>query len=230
MVSSVCTSKTDFFGLAGLGEREQEKSRQQYFVSKYVHEGRLTTCADAGMTLQDAVGIRAWMFSRYNLVAAESEAASSITAAGAISDPFSRVLGGDKYDVVMGSGTGSKRAVLLELIGYSLTLGACLAAVVELGVMGYHMNAGRLRVQRDWMLFSLLAQVVVVVLFFLAVPAVALWWHRNSVESAGWRNMALLVGFLCVVEANMIRTKVSIMRYLGKKLKGEEKEKAEKKD
>jgi len=178
-----------------------------------VNERKVTTCAEAGMTLQGAVALRAWTFVRDQMMAVMIWELAFIPELPA--DAWLHHL-----FVILGVALGSDPHLLasrpmiqplVDGISFFLVLGAALAALVEAAVLMYHFSAPDAQAQARWMKTSLLIQSALVLFFFLALPAGLVVLHHEHLGSMAY-GLVLLLLFLVAVEAKMILVKQKIVK------------------
>lgn len=172
--------------------------------------GTLVDCAAAGPT--GAAALRAWAFLRDDLMAVmiwELAFIPELPADAWLHHIF----------VILGVALGSDPHIaykdfqpLLDGVTFFLVLGGALAFAVEACVLGFHLSAGTGPVaQARWMERSIVVQVVVVLVFFVILPASMILLHTKEF---GGETILLLVllAFLVVVEMKMVSVKVAIAR------------------
>lgn len=171
------------------------------------------TCEDAGMTLGDAVALRAWTFARDDMMAVmvwELAFIPELPADAWLHHLFV-ILG-----VVIGSDgqlLASRAPVqpLVDGIALFLVLGAALAALVEAAVLMYHLSHASPSAQARWMVRSIVAQAAIVLVFFVALPGLVALMHLHELEGLAFGLLALLA-FLAAVEVKMIVVKWAIVK------------------
>lgn len=177
------------------------------------HLHTVQTCEDAGMTLGDAVALRAWTFARDDMMAVmvwELAFIPELPTDAWLHHLFvivGVVLGSD------GQMLASRAPVqpLIDGIALFLVLGAALAALVEAACLMYHLNHTSPSAQARWMLWSMMAQATLVVVFFVALPSFVALHHLREFEGLTFGLLALLV-FLAAVEVKMMMVKWAIVK------------------
>eukprot|EP00929_Paragymnodinium_shiwhaense_P057750 TRINITY_DN28909_c0_g1_i1.p1 TRINITY_DN28909_c0_g1~~TRINITY_DN28909_c0_g1_i1.p1 ORF type:complete len:390 (+),score=94.00 TRINITY_DN28909_c0_g1_i1:66-1235(+) len=173
----------------------------------------VTTCDEAGMGVDDAVALRAWVFTRDAMMAVMVWELAFIPELP--TDAWLHHL-----FVILGVAVGSDPNLLsanagiqplIDGIALFLVLGAALAAAVEAAVLMYHLSAPNARAQANWMVRSLTVQVILVTLLFVTIPAILAVWHREKLGFLTY-GLLLLIVFLATVEAKMIVVKWAIVK------------------
>lgn len=179
--------------------------------SNLVYKSKVDTCA--GMTLRDAVALRAWTFARDDMMAVMIWELAFIP-----SLPLDAWL--HHLFVIFGVTIGSDPRLLgaragiqpyVDAISFLLILGAALAALVEGAVLMYHFRAPAAAIQARWMLASMAIQATVVVVFFAILPTAFVIRKWDSFGSLAFGFMAVLA-FLVLVEIKMLAVKWAIVK------------------
>jgi hypothetical protein len=181
--------------------------------SNLVHKGKTDTCADAGMTLRDAVALRAWTFARDDMMAVMVWELAFIPSlpldawSHHLFVIFGVTLGSDPR--LLGANAGIQPDV--DAISFFLILGAAFAALVEGAVLMYHFRAPAAAIQARWMLASMAIQATIVVVFFGILPGAFVVRKWKSFGSIAFGFMVVLA-FLVLVEIKMIVVKWAIVK------------------
>lgn len=181
---------------------------------RLVKKKEVTTCADAGVSLPVAVAMKAWIFSRDDMMAVmvwELAFIPELPVDAWLHHVFV-ILG-----VALGSDPqilGSREQIqpLIDGVGFFLVLGAALAAAVELPVLMYHWTAPRYEKQAIWMTVSVCVQMTLVVSFFVVFPCVLVLLHTGSFGGALSIGVVSLLAFLAAVEVKMMFVKLAIIK------------------
>jgi len=178
-----------------------------------VSNGKVDTCAQAGMTLRDAVALRAWTFARDDMMAVMVWELAFIP-----SLPLDAWL--HHLFVIFGVTIGSDPRLLgaragiqpyVDAISFFLVLGAAFAALVEGAVLMYHFRAPAAAIQARWMMTSMAIQATIVVVFFGVLPTAFVVRKWDSFGSLAFGFLAVLA-FLVLVEIKMLVVKWAIVK------------------
>lgn len=201
---------TPYFSISdGLFEKYNMKRAYQHLVN----ERTATTCGEAGMDIAAAVALRAWTFTRDDMMAVMAWELAFIpdlpldawlhhlfvilgVAIG--SDP--QVLGGN-----------TKLQPLIDAVSFFLVLGAAFAALVEAAVLMYHFSAPKAEKQAKWMIVSMAIQAVLILAFFVVLPVWIILWHLNDFGGLAIAFI-LVLAFLAAVEVKMLIVKWAIVK------------------
>jgi len=186
--------------------------------SNLVNQGKVDTCADVGMTLSDAVALRAWTFARDDMMAVMVWELAFIP-----SLPLDAWL--HHLFVIFGVTFGSDPRLLggragvqpyVDAISFLLVLGAAFAALVEGAVLMYHFSAPAAAIQARWMLASMAIQATVIIVFFAILPTAFVVRNWDSFGSLAFGFLGVLA-FLVLVEIKMLVVKSAIVKSAWKK-------------
>merc|ERR1712228_737455 len=172
-----------------------------------------------GMTLQDATSLRAWIFVRNDLMAIMIWELAFIPEISLdiwlhhLFVIFAVIIGSDP----MVFGSRSELQPFVDLIAFSLVLGATLAWIVEFCATRYHFNKHEHWRQALWMLASLLSQAFLTLLFFLAWPLYIVYLHQDSFGVGLSIVMVVILVLLATVEVKMMVVKWSIVNHARQK-------------
>lgn len=185
-----------------------------------------TTCAEAGMDLKAAVALRAWTFTRDDMMAVMAWELAFIP-----SLPMDAWL--HHLFVILGVAIGSDPMVLgshaalqpfIDGVAFFLVLGAAAAAMVEAAVLMYHFSAPNATRQAQWMICSMVIQAILVIVFFVALPVSLVMRHLGNFGGLAI-GFAVLVVFLAAVECKMLVVKAAIVKSARKKAQRQAEEK-----
>jgi len=171
------------------------------------------TCQDAGMTIRDADALRSWALVRNEMMAVMIWELAFIPELPAdawlhhLFVVFGVIIGSDP--ILLHSRAPIQP--LIDGIAFFLVLGAAFAALVEAAVLMYHLSWTRPVMQARWMLMSMAVQGVLILIFFVGIPAVFALSHYAELGWLTYGILALLV-FLAVVEIHMMVIKWAIVR------------------
>ena len=176
------------------------------------------TCKEAGMTLKDAVAMRAWIFARDDIMAVMVWELACIPEL-----PIDAWL--HHLFVILGVCLGTDPQIMaqqenvqpfIDNVAFFLILGGAVAGLVETCVLMYHLNNKKPKIQAIWMQISILLQTVMVSVLFIAFPVVVVMKNLNHFGGLAWGYIALIL-LLVGVEAKMIWVKMSIVKHAKKK-------------
>jgi len=183
-----------------------------------VQDRTTITCADAGMSISAAVALRAWTFTRDDMMAVMAWELAFIPdlPLDAWLHHLFVILG-----VVLGSdpqvlGGNSTLQPLIDAIAFILVLGAAFAALVEAAVLMYHFSAPNAALQAKWMIVSMAIQASLVVIFFVGFPVTVVLMHLNTFGGLAIGFIVVLI-FLAAVEVRMLIVKWAIVKSARKK-------------
>jgi len=185
---------------------------------KLVKDRVVMTCAEADMDVRGAVALRAWTFSRDDMMAVMAWELAFIP--GLPVDAWLHhlfvILG-----VVIGSdplilGKNATLQPLIDALAFFLVLGASLAALVEGAVLMYHFAAPHAAIQARWMIISMAIQAFLVAIFFVALPMSVVLMHADDLGGLAIGFVVVIV-FLAAVEVKMLVVKRSIIKSARKK-------------
>jgi len=183
-----------------------------------VEDKIVTTCAESGMTLRDAAAMRAWTFTRDDMMAVMVWELAFIPElpADAWAHHIFVILG-----VALGSdpqilGSNASLQPIIDGNAFFLVLGAALAAGVESAVLMYHLSAPDASKQASWMIRSIAVQTTLVLVLFLALPFTMVFMH---IEQLCWLTAGIcaVLALLAGVEAKMIIVKWAIVKHSRRK-------------
>ena len=176
------------------------------------------TCKEAGMTLTDAVAMRAWIFARDDIMAVMVWELACIPEL-----PIDAWL--HHLFVILGVCLGTDPQIMaqqenvqpfIDNVAFFLILGGAVAGLVETCVLMYHLNNKKPKIQAIWMQISILLQTVMVSVLFIAFPVVVVTKNLNHFGGLAWGYIALIM-ILVAVEGKMIWVKMSIVKHAKKK-------------
>ena len=176
------------------------------------------TCKEAGMTLTDAVAMRAWIFARDDIMAVMVWELACIPEL-----PIDAWL--HHLFVILGVCLGTDPQVMaqqenvqpfIDNVAFFLILGGAVAGLVESCVLIYHLNNKKPKIQAIWMQISILLQSVMVMVLFIAFPVVVVMRNLHHFGGLAWAYIALIL-ILVAVEGKMIWVKALIVKHAKKK-------------
>jgi len=182
--------------------------------ARLVNHKQVTTCLEAGMTLNDAAAMRSWTFARDDMMAVMVWELAFIPEL-----PLDAWL--HHLFVIMGVAMGSDPQLLgsraqiqplIDGISFFLVLGATLAAAVEGAVLMYHFSAPTAARQAKWMMISIVVQALLVLILFVSFPCAVVFMHLESFGCYQSIGIAVIIGLLAAVEVKMIIVKLAIFR------------------
>lgn len=188
--------------------------------ARLVSHKQVTTCSEAGMTLNDAAAMRSWTFARDSMMAVMVWELAFIP--GLPLDAWLHhlfvILG-----VAMGSdpqllGSRAQIQPLVDGISFFLVLGATLAAAVEAAVLMYHFSAPAAARQARWMMASIVVQAVLVLVLFVGLPCALVFMHLGNFGYYQSVGIVVLIGLLAAVEVKMIVVKLAVFRNARRKM------------
>jgi hypothetical protein len=182
--------------------------------ARLVSHKQVTTCSEAGMTLNDAAAMRSWTFARDAMMAVmvwELAFIPELPLDAWLHHLFV-ILG-----VAMGSDPqllGSRAHIqpLIDGISFFLVLGATLAAAVEAAVLMYHFSAPAAARQAKWMMVSIVVQALLVLILFVGLPCALVFMHLECFGYYQSIGIVVLIGLLAAVEVKMIIVKLAVFR------------------
>jgi hypothetical protein len=172
-----------------------------------------TTCAQAGMDVSAAVALRAWTFTRDDMMAVMAWELAFIPDL-----PLDAWL--HHLFVILGVAIGSDPQVLggnsalqplIDGVSFFLVLGAAFAALVEAAVLMYHFSAPKAAQQAKWMIVSMAIQALLVVVFFVVLPVTVVLIHLDDFGGLAIGFILVLI-FLAAVEVKMLIVKWAIVK------------------
>eukprot|EP00501_MAST-03F_sp_TOSAG23-6_P001993 GSMAST32.ASY1.ANO1.2078.1 assembled CDS len=143
------------------------------------------TCEEAGMSLTDAVAMRAWIFARDNIMAVMIWELASIPEL-----PLDAWL--HHLFVILGVCLGTDPQVMasqekvqpfIDNVSFFLILGGSVAGLVESCVLGYHLNSSKPDRQAIWIQRSIAIQSIMVSILFVILPSFVImksWQHFGA--------------------------------------------------
>ena len=176
------------------------------------------TCKEAGMTLTDAVAMRAWIFARDDIMAVMVWELACIPEL-----PIDAWL--HHLFVILGVCIGTDPQVMaqqdkvqpfIDNVAFFLILGGAVAGLVEICVLMYHLNNKKPQRQAIWMQISILLQTIMVTVLFIIFPVIAVMKNLDHFGGLAWAYL-VLIGVLVAVEIKMIWVKTSIVKHARKK-------------
>ena len=176
------------------------------------------TCEEAGMSLTDAVAMRAWIFARDDIMAVMVWELACIPEL-----PLDAWL--HHLFVILGVCIGPDPQIMaqqqnvqpfIDNVAFFLILGGAVAGLVESCVLMYHLNNKNPKRQAIWMQISILLQLVMVITLFIAFPIVVVLKNLDHFGGLAWGYIAL-IAILVAVEAKMVWVKISIVKHAKKK-------------
>ena len=176
------------------------------------------TCEEAGMTLTDAVAMRAWIFARDDIMAVMIWELACIPEL-----PIDAWL--HHLFVILGVCLGTDPQIMaqqqnvqpfIDNVAFFLILGGAVAGLVESCVLMYHLNSKNPKRQAIWMQISILIQSIMVIVLFIAFPIVVVLNNLDHFGGLAWGYIAL-IAILVAVEAKMVWVKISIVKHAKKK-------------
>lgn len=173
-----------------------------------VTQKRLTTCADAGMALSDAAALRAWTFTRDDLMAVmvwELAFIPELPWDAWLHHIFvilAVTLGTDPQML----GSNAQAQPFIDGFAFFLCLGATTAALVEICVLMYHIAAPNASKQAFWMSASITIQSFLILVLFMMMPVILIATHWAELGGMSYLLIALVV-FLTFVELKMVAIK-----------------------
>lgn len=176
------------------------------------------TCQEAGMTLMDAVAMRAWIFARDDIMAVMVWELACIPEL-----PIDAWL--HHLFVILGVCLGTDPQVMaqqenvqpfIDNVAFFLILGGAVAGLVESCVLVYHLNNKKPKVQAVWMQISVLLQGVMVAVLFVAFPVIVVMKNLKHFGGLAWGYIGVIM-ILVVVEGKMLWVKTSIIKHAKKK-------------
>jgi len=176
------------------------------------------TCEEAGMNLTDAVAMRAWIFSRDDIMAVMVWELACIPELGI--DAWAHhlfvilgvVIGTDPYLL---SGQAQIQP-FIDNVAFFLIWGGAVAGLVESCVLMYHLNAGNPTKQARYMQLSIALQSIMVLTLFVTFPIIVVVKNFDHFGGIAWVYL-VLIALLVAVEARMVWIKISIVKHAKKK-------------
>ena len=172
------------------------------------------TCEEAGMTLKDAVAMRAWIFARDDIMAVMVWELACIPEL-----PIDAWL--HHLFVILGVCLGTDPQIMasqenvqpfIDNVAFFLILGGAVAGLVESCVLMYHLNNKNPKRQARWMQLSICLQAIMVTVLFVIFPVLVVLKNKHHFGGLAWGYIAL-IAVLVAVEAKMIWQKTSIVKH-----------------
>ena len=172
------------------------------------------TCEEAGMTLKDAVAMRAWIFARDDIMAVMVWELACIPEL-----PIDAWL--HHLFVILGVCLGTDPQIMasqenvqpfIDNVAFFLILGGAVAGLVESCVLMYHLNNKNPKRQARWMQLSICLQAIMVTVLFVIFPVLVVLKNKHHFGGLAWGYIAL-IAVLVAVEAKMIWQKASIVKH-----------------
>jgi len=179
-----------------------------------VEHNVITTCQSAGMNIDDAVAMRAWIYGRCALMAVMLWELAFIPEQGTdiwlhhIFVILGIACGGDP----MIQGATPEMQPAIDGIAFFLVLGAVGMAPAEVCALMYHLSAPRPWIQARWMGISAALQAITTISCFSIFPALVATFNRHVLGLNVLIAFAVLA-FLSVVELRLLMIKWSIMNH-----------------
>ena len=176
------------------------------------------TCEEAGMTLTDAVSMRAWIFARDDIMAVMVWELACIPEL-----PLDAWL--HHLFVILGVCLGTDPQLMakqekvqpfIDNVAFFLILGGAVAGLVESCVLMYHINSKNPKRQAIWMQISIGFQSAMVIVLFIAFPVLVVLKNLHQFGGLAWAYIAI-IAVLVAVETKMVWVKMSIVKHAKKK-------------